>query len=164
MRVDDGAEHPDDRDRTHASLAQRPAGFRERDLVERRDLPAVELMPAADQVRVRADRRREVDRPVRERRHRRRRGETQSHDRGRREVAPLDERVREVRRADHDGTHLIQLDVRRLDRGARRRDDPFRDLRRRRHFRRAEDLRTGDDDRVRVRPADVDAEPKHRRP
>jgi hypothetical protein len=65
-----------------------------------------------------------------------------------------------VRRPDHHGLDAGDRDAGRLDERVNRRRDPARDVRRRRRLRLGEDVAAVDEDGVRVRAADIDADPQ----
>jgi hypothetical protein len=128
-------------------------------LLQARDLAAVEVVAPAHEVRVVADRRAQVGRPRDHRRKGPRRRQREP-DRGRLEQAlPLDHRVREVRRPDHHGADRRPLRTGVGEHVLERREDPAADVRGRRRLVPRDDPRPVHEDRVGVRPADVDADP-----
>ena len=155
------AEHRGDRNRAD-SLGPDVRGDAEKfSFVERRNLAAVEFMAAVSEIGVAADRALKVVRPVDHRRQRGGRRQAEAHCGGRREVAPLHDRVGEVGRADHDDVDRLRLQTGRCEHGLERRDDARHHVRRRHGLDAGEDFRAVHDDCVGIGAADVDADPDH---
>ncbi len=128
-------------------------------VVERGDDPSVELVAAVREVARAAHRRDELLGPVDERRQRGRGGKREPHGRRGREPPGLDERVDEVRRADHH-----PVDVGRVERVLpvelrERADDAARHVLRGRGLDADDDAVAVHEHGVRVGAADVDADP-----
>ena len=160
LRVD-RAEHRGDRNRADSFGADVRGDAEKFGFVERRNLAAVEFMAAVSEISVTADRALKVVRPVDHRRQRGGRRQSKAHCGGRREVAPLHDRVGEVGRADHDDVDRLRLQTGCREHGLERRDDPRHHVRRRHGLDAGEDLRAVHDDCVGIGAADVDADSDH---
>jgi hypothetical protein len=161
LRVVDQREHPRDRDVPDLVGGE---GLRRRlDLGghHRRDLAAVELEAATDDVGVRAHGRRDVLGPAGERRQRLRGRQRETDHADPRERAPLDERVGEVGRAYHHGAQLGGAHARARDHLAQHGQHARHHVGRCGRLHGVHDLVAVHQDGIRVGAADVDSYPIH---
>ena len=78
------------------------------------------------------------------------------------ETTPLDDRVDEMRRTDHDAVNDTPRDLRMAGKLREGRNDADSDIRRRRGFDRMHDSPVLEQHRVGIGAADVNADPPHR--
>ncbi len=152
----DRREHGRDRDRAQLLGADVGGDPLQLGPVQRRDRAPVDLVPAVGDVPVPAERVAQVVGPVDHRRQRGRGRRGQPHARRRDQAPPLDDRVGEVRGADHHRGHARGVQARRQL--AQRRADAAGDVGGCRRLDVGEHAPPVDDDRVGVGPAYVDAD------
>ena len=119
-------------------------------------------MPAFEHDHLAADRAGEIFRPVAERRQRGASGQPDAHRSDAREIAPLDDGVDEMGRADHDAVDRTARDIRMAGELRECGHDAGGNIRRGRGFDRVYDTSVFEQHGIGVGAADIDADPPHR--